>query len=211
MKKILFMMIALPSFIYAEVTANVSLTSNYVWRGVSQTGDELAIQGGFDYAGESGVYAGIWGSNVSFNYEFDASAGGNEFDVYGGYANDMFDVGFVSYQYPGNSSDLDFTEVYLGFTPIEGFSIYYYDLATSDFDGEFESIVSDYISLGYEVGNFSASYGMYGDAGDDILLSYGFGCGSFDCALSYFDFSADDSSFDELEDNGVYFSISASL
>ena len=210
MKKILFMMIALPSFIYAEVTANVSLTSNYVWRGITQTGDELAIQGGFDYAGESGAYAGIWGSNVSFNWELDASAGGNEFDIYGGYATDMFDVGFISYKYPGNSSDLDFTEVYIGLTPVDGFSIYYYDLATSDFDSESEDLLSDYISIGYELGDFSISYGMYGDVGDDLLLSYGFGCGSFDCALSYFDFSAD-SGFEDAEDSGVYFSISASL
>ena len=211
MKKILLLMLAVPRFIYAEVTANVSLTSNYVWRGVTQTNDELAVQGGFDYSNESGFYAGVWGSNVNFNYELDGEGAGNEFDIYGGYANDMFDVGVLSYKYPGNKSDLDFTEIYVGFTPIEGFSIYYYDLASSDFDDATEDELSDYIELGYGIGDFSISYGMYGDVGDNLLLSYGFGCGKFDCSISYFDFSADDSAYDEAEDNGVFISISASL
>ena len=204
MKKLLFLFMLVPS-VYAGVSANVSLASNYVWRGVSQTGDELAVQGGFDVSSESGLYAGVWGSNVNFN-----DGAGNEFDVYGGYANDNFDVGFIQYQYPGGT-DLDFTEVYVGYTGLENFSIYYYDLATSDFESEFEDVVSDYLSLAYDWGSFSFSYGTYGDVGSDISISYSFSCGSFDCGLTYFDFSADEDAFDELEDNGVFFSISASL
>ena len=209
MKKILFIMVALPSLIYAEISANVSLTSNYVWRGVTQTGDEVAVQGGFDYANDSGFYAGVWGSNVSFNWETDLEAGGNELDIYAGFSNDMFDVGFIDYRYPGNDSDLDFTEVYIGFTGVENLSIYYYDIASSDFDSEFEDDASGYLSIGYEFGDISMSYGDFAELGSDISLSYGFACGKFDCSVTYYDFSSDYESLED--DDGLYISIGASL
>jgi len=50
-------------------TANVGLFSNYLFRGVSQTAADPALQGGFDYAYAAGpvnIYAGTWGSNVSW-------------------------------------------------------------------------------------------------------------------------------------------------
>lgn len=50
-------------------SANVGAVSNYIWRGVSQTQDGAAVQGGLDYAHESGFYAGLWASNVDFNNE----------------------------------------------------------------------------------------------------------------------------------------------
>ena len=55
----------LPS--YASVSANVSFATDYIWRGMTQTGEEPAISGGFDYASDAGFYAGIWGSNVNFS------------------------------------------------------------------------------------------------------------------------------------------------
>ena len=57
--------LALPS--YASVSANVSFATDYIWRGMTQTGEEPAISGGFDYANDAGFYAGIWGSNVNFS------------------------------------------------------------------------------------------------------------------------------------------------
>ncbi len=47
-------------------TANVGLVSDYAYRGWSQTDERPALQGGFDYAHDSGLYAGVWGSNVSW-------------------------------------------------------------------------------------------------------------------------------------------------
>ena len=61
MKKLLLMvgvLVSLPSF--ASVSANVSIASDYIWRGMTQT-DGIAVSGGFDYAADSGFYAGIWG------------------------------------------------------------------------------------------------------------------------------------------------------
>ena len=47
-------------------SANIGVTSNYMWRGVTQTTDQAAIQGGIDYENPNGFYAGTWMSNVSW-------------------------------------------------------------------------------------------------------------------------------------------------
>ena len=47
-------------------TGNVGLFSQYIFRGVSQTNEKPAVQGGFDLGHKSGLYAGVWGSNVSW-------------------------------------------------------------------------------------------------------------------------------------------------
>lgn len=97
----------------AEFSANIGATSNYVWRGVTQTDDSAAISGGLDYAHESGFYAGTWASNVDFDDDTTA-----EVDLYGGFAQELdgglgYDVGVIYYWYPGANDDLDFTELYL--------------------------------------------------------------------------------------------------
>lgn len=94
-------------------SANVALTQDYRWRGVSQTNEEAAIQGGFDYVYDSGLYIGTWASNVNFGGGLDSSS--TEIDLYGGYRDDIsdnlgFDVGFIFYHYQGDT-DLDFLEI----------------------------------------------------------------------------------------------------
>jgi len=105
------------------LTGNIALTSDYVFRGVSQSQNGPALQGGFDYSHASGFYLGTWGSNVDW-----VSAGGYktnssmEIDLYGGYKGAMgdigYDVGAITYYYPGDqvtgANDPDTTEVYLG-------------------------------------------------------------------------------------------------
>src|SRR5262245_2069147 len=60
------------------ITGNVGLFSQYIFRGLTQTNEELALQGGFDYAHSGGFYAGTWGSNVSVLRDSGAySAGGS--------------------------------------------------------------------------------------------------------------------------------------
>jgi uncharacterized protein (TIGR02001 family) len=100
----------------AEVSGNISLTSDYVFRGISQTDEKPAIQGGFDYAHSSGAYAGVWASNVDFE---DGDEAEIEIDLYGGLAGTMGDLGWdlsaLYYNYPGvaDSSGLkyDYWEV----------------------------------------------------------------------------------------------------
>ena len=50
----------------AEVSMNLGVTSNYMWRGVTQSDDGVAISGGIDYANDNGFYAGVWTGNVDF-------------------------------------------------------------------------------------------------------------------------------------------------
>lgn len=97
----------------SAITANVALTTDYLYRGISQTSGGPAIQGGFDYAHESGFYVGTWASSITFD---DAI----EIDYYGGFAGSLteaieFDVGVLYYDYPGAGDD-DFVELYGGLT-----------------------------------------------------------------------------------------------
>ncbi|MGE0741876.1 MAG: TorF family putative porin [Hyphomonadaceae bacterium] len=106
------------------VSANVALTSNYVWRGLTQSDGDAAIQGGFDYTADM-FYAGVWGSSVD-DFGVDAQT---EVDLYAGITPTVgpvtFDLGLVGYFYPGASDSIDFGEVKLGATyaPIEPLSL----------------------------------------------------------------------------------------
>lgn len=108
------------------LTGNFGLFSQYVFRGLTQTNEEPAAQGGFDYSHSSGFYAGTWASNVSWLRDFGAYADGGslEWDVYGGFKGTLgesglgYDVGLLYYWYPGdpapNVVKADTTELYAG-------------------------------------------------------------------------------------------------
>ncbi len=99
-----------------EITANVGFFSEYVFRGVSQTDETAALQGGIDWAMD-GFYLGVWGSNLDFN---DGDQGDIEIDFYGGYKFELYgftlDIGGIFYAYPGAADrlDYDFMEAKLG-------------------------------------------------------------------------------------------------
>lgn len=92
-----------------EFSANVGLTNDYRFRGISQTDEDMALQGGFDYSHPSGLYLGVWGSNVEFNDDDEAQL---ELDLYGGFSGEysgfLWDVGALYYAYPGADSSLDY-------------------------------------------------------------------------------------------------------
>jgi uncharacterized protein (TIGR02001 family) len=98
-----------------DFSATVAFTTDYLFRGISQTDEDVALQPTLDWNHESGVYLGMWGSNVDFK---DGSSQ-LELDVYGGYASEhegvSYDVVIVGYLYPGadRDLDLDFVEVSL--------------------------------------------------------------------------------------------------
>ena len=100
------------SVVLAEspLTANVGVTSNYVWRGQAQANDNSAVSGGIDYAHDSGFYVGGWWSSLDGGSQY-------EQDVYAGYGFDAgpvgLDVGYIKYMYPvGNAAD-DADEAYV--------------------------------------------------------------------------------------------------
>ena len=98
-----------------EVSANVALTSNYVWRGMTQTSSSPAVQGGVDL-GYGGAYIGVWGSAVDFDDTANGTAS-SEFDIYAGYAGEVsnfsYDIGFIQYMYPNATEAYNFSEAYL--------------------------------------------------------------------------------------------------
>lgn len=90
-------------------TGNLGLFSQYVFRGLSQTNEDPAVQGGLDYAHAGGLYAGTWASNISWLKDSGAySSSSMEWDFYGGYKGSIgdtgisYDLGFLYYYYPGN-------------------------------------------------------------------------------------------------------------
>ena len=107
--------------VVADVSANVALTSDYRFRGISQNDKTIAIQGGFDFEDDSGFYAGVWASSVDFQIQTldDATA---EVDIYAGYGGDLGDSGFaydvniLHFAYPNSDDALsyDFTEITVG-------------------------------------------------------------------------------------------------
>lgn len=86
------------------LTANIGLFSSYRFRGIDQTYGKPALQGGFDYSHESGLYAGNWNSNVSSGAGF--PDGNLEMDFYGGWKKTWgdwgLDLGAILYYYPGS-------------------------------------------------------------------------------------------------------------
>jgi uncharacterized protein (TIGR02001 family) len=104
------------------VTANVAASTDYVFRGVSQTEEDPAISAGVDLT-SGALYAGAWASNVSFVGDDDTSA---EVDLYGGYRAEVggwaVDVGGVAYLYTNqpDGADYDYVEAKLAISRAVG-------------------------------------------------------------------------------------------
>ena len=113
--------LAAPSFVFAADAApasdftasyNVGLFSQYIFRGLTQTNNKPALQGGFDVSHKSGLYIGGWSSNVSWLRDNGSSSlyntgGSLEIDLYGGFKTELgktglgIDLGALQYYYPG--------------------------------------------------------------------------------------------------------------
>ena len=128
----------------SPVTANVTVTNDYRYRGISQSNFKPAIQGGFDYAHESGLYIGNWNSSISWISDAAPATGSTrvtapiEMDFYGGIKKELIgegfasDLGILQYYYPtsglnvsGTAANPNTTELYLAqnftFGPVTGF------------------------------------------------------------------------------------------
>jgi uncharacterized protein (TIGR02001 family) len=166
----------------SPVAANVALTTNYVWRGVSQSAETAAIQGGFDYEHDGGFYLGTWASSLNWGNDAVSSPVGDgasiEVDVYGGYKFKAgpvdLDVGLIHYAYPGSSSslDYDFTEAYVGggYGP---FSITYsrasnYQGTTSEEGSYLDAAASFELPQGFGLGLHVGK-----SSGDGVLAAFG--------------------------------------
>lgn len=88
---------------------NIGLYSQYIFRGLTQTAENPALQGGVDYSHSSGFYLGSWGSNISWLQDGGLYQNSSlEIDLYGGFKNTIgetgvsYDVGVLQYWYPGS-------------------------------------------------------------------------------------------------------------
>ena len=146
----------------AEFEGNIALSSEYMWRGMTQSDGEAAVSGGFDISGDSGAYFGVWGSNVE--YGDDATM---ELDYYLGYAGETdgglsYDIGYLLYDFPG--ADYDAEEIYLGLG-YSYFGVTYYAGQDDAPDNVEFSISLGETGLGLTVGD-------YDDVGQYTILAY---------------------------------------
>ncbi len=116
-----------PSVAGFSVAGSVAATTDYRFRGVTQSSNNPAIQGGFTLNHESGAYLALWGSSVDFNIhgisaETDATLGYSNKIAFNPNYSATYDVGVTYYGYVGSKtnavnpyngkSGLNFTEVY---------------------------------------------------------------------------------------------------
>ncbi|MGP1283039.1 MAG: TorF family putative porin [Parasphingopyxis sp.] len=97
-----------------SVSGNAALVTDYRFRGVSFSDEDIAIQGGIDLEHDSGFYVGTWASSIEDSPVF----GHTELDIYAGWSGEItsgltLDVGVLAYIYPnGNVGDADYVEPY---------------------------------------------------------------------------------------------------
>jgi uncharacterized protein (TIGR02001 family) len=161
----------------SPLTGNMALVSDYRFRGISQTFKLPAIQGGIDYAHQSGVYLGNWNSSVS-GLSFTDTAG-IEMDFYGGWKKSFgdfgLDIGAIYYYYPGSDASflvnngvagdgkVNNKEIYIGGS-WKFLSLKYFH-SIDDYFSMPDSKGSSYVDLGftYDLGSgwgVNAHYGM---------------------------------------------------
>ncbi|MBT8419579.1 MAG: TorF family putative porin [Gammaproteobacteria bacterium] len=214
-----------------EFTGNAAITSDYLFRGYSQTNESPAIQGGFDYEHTpSGFYLGIWASNIDFDVDDDSAI---EMDFYGGisgaFANGVsWDVGGIYYYYPNqndNFADYDCLEFYGGLDytfensvlePTVGVKLSYSsDYFNEDGDAFYPEASLDLalpqeIGLGFHVGRVDVDGDKTNPAGYDYThwsAALSKEVAGFGLSLSYNDANDDNACPDDLCE-AVVFSVS---
>jgi uncharacterized protein (TIGR02001 family) len=186
----------------SPVTANVTVTNNYIYRGLTQSNYKPAIQGGFDYAHESGLYIGNWNSSISWVSDAGAAKSAPiEMDFYGGFKKDLIAEGFASdfgilqYYYPtsgivAGAVNPNTTELYVAqnatFGPVTGFLKFSYSLSNTF--GFASSTGSNYLDLtaNYDTGFYGIT--LNGHVGAQKIAGQYYQAGQ--ASYSYVDWKA---------------------
>jgi uncharacterized protein (TIGR02001 family) len=153
-----------------SLTANVTLASQYVSRGIRQSWDKPALQAGLDYVHPSGFSAGTWASTISDKF---VESGTIEWDIYGGYSGAVGGVGYSAllyvYRYPSaiyraTGTKYHYSEVALGLT-YQFLYAKYNRTVSRDFFGIPDARGTGYLDLGanLEVGGGHTLNLHYGD------------------------------------------------
>lgn len=111
---------------FGSVSGSLLLSSDYMFRGISNSNNRPQVRGDLTWLHETGVYAGVWASNTDFG----GPGNSMEIDPYIGFASSIgdtglsYDVGYWSYNYPGSQSDFDYAEFYaIGTYTVGDFSV----------------------------------------------------------------------------------------
>lgn len=198
-----------------EVNGNVGVSSNYIWRGMTQTKDNSQTSGGIDLSYDK-LYFGSWASNVDFGD--DASS---EVDLNLGYTdsiNDItYDLSYFYYLYPSSTAELNFQELVISLEyEIDALALgISHSLVTKVEDSTAKKLDYTELSVSYDFGvlNINTSYGDYEETGTNYLVgvskTYELSDASLDLSISYADFTHDtDSTKDE---ENVYASVTYSF
>lgn len=182
------------------IGGSLSGTSDYIFRGVSQTDEQPAVQGSFDFGHSSGFYAGVWASNVDFDVPEDGID--VEIDYYLGWVfplpHDLeLDVQAVRYTYPGSNRGfgIDYNEYIFALSFLEYFT------ATFGFANDYlntgENQFYYQLSADYPIGETgfglsgSAAYSdideAAGDSYADFKLGVNYSTDNVTLDVSYFD------------------------
>lgn len=164
----------------AQWSANATVVSQYVSRGIRQTWDKPALQAGADYVHPSGWSAGTWVSTISDHF---VEQGTVEWDLYGGYAGSAGPVGYsvtaLYYKYPGaeisaTGTKFDYAELAFGLTWQAAY-VKYNRTVSRDFFGITNARGTGYLDIGAnpDLGNgwtlnLRAGDGRVAGAGNDI-------------------------------------------
>jgi uncharacterized protein (TIGR02001 family) len=162
-----------------ELTFNAAVSSDYRFRGLSQSRLDPALSGGADYThNPTGFYLGTWLSTIKWTKDLGGS-GDVEIDVYGGKRGELvknvsYDIGVLTYYYPSNHlhpQNANTTEVYgqLGYGP--GY-IKYSSTLTSAF-GTPDSKNSGYLDIGANI-DMSAGFVLNLHGGRQIIKNNSF-------------------------------------
>jgi uncharacterized protein (TIGR02001 family) len=164
-------------------TANVTLASDYVFRGISQSQERGAIQGGFDAVLSNGIYGGVWASNV--NFDTGARGTSTEVDYYGGYSGSIgctscsYKLGFIYYRYEGDTK-YDYIEAagsltFGGLTVGLNYSPEYLGDGTTDAVGDEVDFYYPYVNYTYALPwDLSlALHGAYNKMGEEGVFEAG--------------------------------------
>ena len=173
----------------AYAGAKVGADSDYIFRGVSQTDGGVSAWAEYQHQfGDSGFMAGAWLGQVDY-----ADGSDLETDLYAGWSNGDWLVGYIDYSYNGDA-DLDGSEFFIS-KEVMGVSVDYY-LGQDDY--------TDYLELGYSLMGFDVSYGMWDEVGDNLSIKKSFDLPmGIEGSVGLVSFMADDASEMEDEDSFV--------
>jgi uncharacterized protein (TIGR02001 family) len=188
-----------------DIEANVALSTDYVFRGFSQTNEDPAISGGFDYSFDNGFSVGTWASNVNFGEGTNTST---ELDFYAGYGFEVsegvtVDLSYIYFAYPGETDGFNYSEFVasVSFSALSLGLVYSPDYFGSDdsaiiLNADYSVGLAENLGLDLHIGYSDVDADDFFDAGESSYIDYSAAlttsAAGVDFALTYYGTDLDD-------------------